>query len=695
MTVSYLSSHSSSKNSITFLINDIEVTIFRQNGTKFLQLNADSAALLEELLNNLVENLKIDAPIFDFFQVGYITGLRLISACLHDEFVAYFKRRRNKYPYPNGKRRFDCFLNNIIGAKSGTSYIHYFKKCPFLKELYEIFESVPVSPDAFSDSLEYQKISGNPSIEFDGLSENRLHVVYTVNGHEVFLSCKNKVAPVSTQELCKDYIDVKTALLNHDDIKPFIKKYGGKFAYEIFNIIGPSYLFEYFKKIVSASIRNRLPIYPHRIIKEYGFSPVLKTGKPFVLLDYLEKLSEKSINKYIETNDSETLRDDIWLLYYREQGQIHWGRFDFTQFNETIRKEVIAFLRASYRFSSCSHLLRMYYCLCKVITILDSPKSILSIEIPDALSLRATLTADPSLSIATISEHLLYAATFFDYTALSQNYTGKNPFRTVSVKQNDLSLNPTSPISPDELKSFLGKLSLMPTHIQIAILILCETGARANEVCGITTDEFHYECAGISILDITLRKNRRARTNRGAPTFVRHKISDFLAKRIAKYVTEHQEERATIGTNKILVYTPSQRRSESCRSPVILSSSSLYYWFRKLSGTDFECTARMIRAEIGHAAFAEGKSASEVAAKLGNSPQIAESHYNYLSPHSEAELYDRFYEKAFSLHSNSHNMSSLPQESKELYGTCTSSSHSNCNENRCETCPQRITCKST
>ena len=263
------------------------------------------------------------------------------------------------------------------------------------------------------------------------------------------------------------------------------------------------------------------------------------------------------------------------------------------------------------------------------------------------------------------------------------------------MKSNALSLNPTSPISPDELKSLLERLSLMPTYIQIAILILCETGARANEVCGVTIDEFHYECGSTPILDIILRKNRRARANRGAPTFVRHKISDYLAKRIAEYITEHEKERNAIGTKQILVYTPSTRRTGSCRPPVVLSSSSLSYWLKKLSGSDFECTARIIRAGIGRAAFAEGKSASEVAAKLGNSPQIAESHYNFLSPRSEAELYDRFYDRAFSFYSDSHGISSFPQESKELYGICTSSSHSNCNQNRCETCPQRITCKST
>lgn len=695
MTVSYLSSHSVSKNSTTFLINGAEVTIFRQNGSKSLQLNAGSAPLLEEMLDTLSKQLKADAPIFDFFQVGYITGLRLINACLHDEFVAYFQRRRSKYPYPNGKRRFDCFLNQIVGAKSGTSYIHQFKKFPFLQELYDIFESVSISLDTFRDSPEYKKISDSPSIEFKGYSENRLHIVYIVNGQEVFLSCKNKVAPVSTRELHQDCIHVKEALLTHQDIKPFIKKYGGKFTYEILNIIGPDELLDYFKNIVASSIKKRLPIYPQKIIKEYGFSPILKTDEPFVLLDYLERLSEESLIEYIETNDLEILHDDIWLLYYMEQGKIHWGRFDFTQFNGPIRKELVAFMRACYHLSSCSHLLRIYYCLCRAITDLDSPKSILSTELSDALSFRAALTADTSLSVATISEHLYYVAIFFDYTSLSQNYTGKNPFRTVSVKSNALSLNPTSPISPDELKSLLERLSLMPTYIQIAILILCETGARANEVCGVTIDEFHYECGSTPILDIILRKNRRARANRGAPTFVRHKISDYLAKRIAEYITEHEKERNAIGTKQILVYTPSTRRTGSCRPPVVLSSSSLSYWLKKLSGSDFECTARIIRAGIGRAAFAEGKSASEVAAKLGNSPQIAESHYNFLSPRSEAELYDRFYDRAFSFYSDSHGISSLPQESKELYGICTSSSHSNCNQNRCETCPQRITCKST
>lgn len=695
MTVSYLGPSPDLKHSIVFLINGVNVTVARQGGKgpEFIRLNSDSAPLLEEMLNELAVQLKADADISNFFRLGYITGLRLIAVCLHDEFVEYFKRQRSRYPHPNGKSRFDHFLNQIVGAKSSISYIHYFNKLPFLVELYEAFEKSSISPDTFKRLPQYKSIYEELTIEFWGYTGNRLHLKYTINGHEVLIPCKNKNAPLSTQELLEDCLNAKAVLLNQQNIKPFIQKYGGKCAYRILTILGADSLLAYFRHIADGSIKNRLPLYPQKMIKEYGFSPILKSGEPFVLLDYLEKLSEDSFTKYMETNDAEISRDDTWLLYYQEQGKYHWGRFNFIQFNDGIRKEILLFMRASYHFCNCQHLLRMYYYLCEAVVLLGSPSSILSCKLSDATSLRAMLTANKSLSVATISEHLCYIAVFFDYIALSYNCDVKNPFRTVSVKSHSQYLNPTTPASLDKLKSIFSRLSAMPPHIQIAILILCETGARANEVCGITTDEFIIESDGSPVLNITLRKNRKSRIKNGTAPFVRHRISEYLAKLITEYIVDHQKERSTIGTNCLLVYTPSQHRKNSNRSPVVLSSDSLYYWLQKLSGPEFKCTAREIRAEVGRAAFAQEKSASEVAAKLGNTAQIAETHYNSLSAQSEAELYDSFYNKVFLFHAGAQSTRQPTPKFQELFGTCNNPDRSACNQNRCESCSQRITCK--
>ena len=699
MTVSYVGPSSDYKNSVVFSINGVYVTVARRGGPgqEFIRLNSDSAPLLEEMLNTLAKQMKSNDDISDFFRLGYISGLRLINACLHDEFIAYCKKQRVQYPHPNGKRQFDIFLNQIVGAKSAISYAHYFRKFPFLNELYEAFEKESRTLESLKRLPQYRNISSEFAIGFEGYTENRLHEICTIDGHEVLFPCKNNTGLVSTQELYEDCVNVKSALANQQSIKPFIRKYGGKCAYKILTIIALNELLAYFKQVADTSIANRLPLYPQKLIKEYSFSPVMSSREPFLLLDFLEKLAEETLKKYIETNDTEISRNDIWRLYYQKQGKIHLGQFDFTQFNSELRDEIILFMRANYRFSTCQHLLRIYYCLCDTVVILGSPTSILNCKLSDAISLRASLTANKSLSVATISEHLYYIAMFFDYIALSHNYTLHNPFRQVRVRSHTQYLNPTSPISSAKLKNILDKFALMPMHIQIAILILCETGARVNEVCGITTDEFSIDPDGIPVLKITLRKNHSARVkNRTAP-FVQHRISEYLANLITRYIAEHQKERSAIGTNQLLVYIPFQHRQGSNRSPVVLSSDSLYYWLTKMSGPEFKCTAREIRAEIGRAAFAQGKSASEVAAKLGNTAQIAETHYNSLSEQNEAELYDRFYNQTFLFHASisAQNTRQIPSQTKELYGTCNNPDRSACNQNRCETCSQRITCKSS
>ena len=330
--------------------------------------------------------------------------------------------------------------------------------------------------------------------------------------------------------------------------------------------------------------------------------------------------------------------------------------------------------------------------LVEAIDSLGSPTSILNIKLSDAIVFRAALTSNNKLSVTSISERIYCLASFYDFIALSNNLMRENPFRIARVKSHTQYLNPTNPISHEELRTVLKNLSLMSTHIQIAILILCETGARANEVCGITINEFHIESNGTPVLTINLRKNRKARAQRGSPTFVRHEISHNLAVLISDYIARHEAERSAINTDCILVYTPSQLRQGTQRPPVVLSSDTLKYWLDKLAGPDIQCTPRQIRAAIGRAAFATGKNASEVAAKLGNTAQIAETHYNFMLPQEEAELYDKFYDTIFQFNRLTPSMSRESFGHKELYGTCSNPNCSISNKNRCESCSQRFTC---
>lgn len=694
MTVIYLGPSPDAKHCLVFKINEATVTVARTSGKgpEFIRLNSDSASLLKEMLERLEEQLKSDTDISDFFKVGYITGLRLIDVCLHDEFIEYFKRQQLKFPHPNGKTQFEYFLNKIVGAKTHITYISYLKSFPYLSELYQVYETNLLTPSALQTLSEIHSFNGDISIEYGGFSDNHLFTIFIINGTEVLFPRRIKTIPHTVQELYNDCINAKQILINFEDITPFLEKYGAKCAYKILTIIGMDELCEYFKHVVSKNIENRLPFYPRKLMKEYGFHSILTSKEPFLLLDYLEQLEEELYTKYMESNDNEILRNDIWHLYFRDPEKIHWGRFDFTKFNPQIREEVLAFLRANYYISSCQHLLRLYYTLVEAIESLGSPTSILNIKLSDAIAFRAALTSNNKLSVTSISERIYCLASFYDFIALSNNLMKENPFRIARVKSHTQYLNPTNPISHEELRTVLKNLSLMSTHIQIAILILCETGARANEVCGITINEFHIESNGTPVLTINLRKNRKARAQRGSPTFVRHEISHNLAVLISDYIARHEAERSAINTDCILVYTPSQLRQGTQRPPVVLSSDTLKYWLDKLAGPDIQCTPRQIRAAIGRAAFATGKNASEVAAKLGNTAQIAETHYNFMLPQEEAELYDKFYDTIFQFNRLTPSMSRESFGHKELYGTCSNPNCSISNKNRCESCSQRFTC---
>lgn len=696
MTVSYIGFSPFPQNRLVFCVNGVEVAVNTNlycRGREFIRLTEDSAPMIEEMLDTLAAQLKADEDISGFFRLGYVVGLRFINACLHDEFIEYFIRRRKECPYLYGKRQFLRFFNQMIGASTTRSFAKLFRELPFLNELYVAFEKTLPSTEIIKNMPQYRTVHNEFIVEFQGYTANHLHVSYAINGHEVLYPLKNKSGLLSTQELLDDCVRVKSALIGYQNIKPFIRKYGGKCAYKILTIIGLDEFLEYFNHIANQSIMRRLPFYPQKIIKEYGFSPILEADEPFVLLDSLEELYKNSLAKYIETNDAEILRNDVWLLYYNRPGVMRSYRFDFTQFNGELQEEILSFMRANYYRFSYKYLFNIYYILCKCIAVLGVPTSILNCNLADAIFLRASLTADKSLSPTTIARHIDYLAVFYRYVALLHNCTKKNPFDEIRVRSRFQYRNPTNPVSSDSLKVMLGKLVDMPMHIQIAVLILLETGARANEVCGVSISDINVEPDEDPVLMIFLEKNHKAREKSGRTPFVRHRISGYLANLITAYIADHQKERSAIETNKLLVYTPSQYRKGSNKPPVILTPSSLEHWLKKLSEPEAKCTARKIRAAVGRAAFAKGLSNSEVAAKLGNTPQIAEAHYNYLTPQSEAALYDEFYRKIFLAHADTKEDDQKLLYRKELYGSCDKIDNSTCNQNRCETCSQRITCK--
>ena len=178
-----------------------------------------------------------------------------------------------------------------------------------------------------------------------------------------------------------------------------------------------------------------------------------------------------------------------------------------------------------------------------------------------------------------------------------------------------------------------------------------------------------------------------------------YRIPKELGIEIEQFIADTQDLRNTLKKPYLLVYQPASRRADTKFLPVVLDGDALYYYLSKLlrganlytpKGTPETASLRSIRAEIGRTLFASGKNANEVSSFLGNSPMVAQTHYDNHRPIDDAKMYDKLWqetvEKGIATHTK---QKLLPQT--VMYGTC--NSQKECPGKDCRECPSLIKCK--
>ena len=148
----------------------------------------------------------------------------------------------------------------------------------------------------------------------------------------------------------------------------------------------------------------------------------------------------------------------------------------------------------------------------------------------------------------------------------------------------------------------------------------------------------------------------------------------------------------------LLVYQPASRRADTKFLPVVLDGDALYYYLSKLlrganlytpKGLPETASLRSIRAEIGRTLFASGKNANEVSSFLGNSPMVAQTHYDNYRPIDDAKMYDKLWQETIEKGIAAHTKQKLLPQTV-MYGTC--NSQKECPGKDCRKCPSLI-CK--
>lgn len=239
---------------------------------------------------------------------------------------------------------------------------------------------------------------------------------------------------------------------------------------------------------------------------------------------------------------------------------------------------------------------------------------------------------------------------------------------------------------------------IIPVVAQIGIKISCCTGLRSGSFNELMTSSLIHR-GDKYILRVFLKKTCKYRIKNNLPVFNDYRIPKELGIEIEQFIADTQDLRNMLKKPYLLVYQPASRRADTKFLPVVLDGDALYYYLSKLlrganlytpKGLPETASLRSIRAEIGRTLFASGKNANEVSSFLGNSPMVAQTHYDNYRPIDDAKMYDKLWQETIEKGIAAHTKQKLLPQTV-MYGTC--NSQKECPGKDCRKCPSLIKCK--
>lgn len=313
----------------------------------------------------------------------------------------------------------------------------------------------------------------------------------------------------------------------------------------------------------------------------------------------------------------------------------------------------------------------------------------------DVKILLSYLIQSSEFAYTTIKKRILLLGKFYAYITGIEPTNPASAFYKLKLPVGE-SIH-TTPISKAAKECIIKEVSTAPPVYSVGIKIAFATGMRDGTFDTLTTDSLVYT-QGHYVIRYFLKKTYKYRIENGLPVYNECQIPDELAMEIKKFINQTKDLRSQLNKPYLLVYQELNRRTGTHLPPRVLNGSGLQYFIcnmlskaniRDEDGIIDRESLRNIRAEIGRALFASGKSAEEVSSFLGNSPVVASQSYNQCYPTDEARKYNSFYKETLekSVLSSS-SIGSEKQNNMVMFGTC--SSDKICKGKDCRTCPERI-----
>ena len=581
------------------------------------------------------------------------------------------------------------------------------------------YNKTPLSVNIRQFASEYvrnPKIARSEYFEIEYLSQNNNVAAFRINNKRLELCLVGRGEMRNPADVLKTLTDIKKGLTTHDELvlKKGISALGPLASLSLTELFFKDVTKEFFCDLAIGSVYvTRALLQPAKMLKEYFGNA--RTAFYNELLNELEYLLPEH-NEYLEKSNIDVIyaNDDNWILYNSYADQIHRLSLIFsgtpkliTEMQSFLRYKAQRYINSGKPFSQ--FLYRIWVQLSIAINFIydgqdNLLESVLDLTVLDIQDLQVYLAQETNYGLGTQREVFIYLKALYKFTLLQNKDLEIEPHKTLKFpKFKARTKSHTEPISKEALNALLANLDKLPAYIRLAFLLSAVTAARANSICLLETDSLQKTGEKYTV-KIYYQKTYEYRIKKGKSPFVTHEIPKKLYDELFDYIQQTEKLRSLLGTSYIFVYRSANHRIDTMRLPNVLNYDSFQYETGKIldqvqlyndRGERIKCGFRNIRAEVGRAMFASGKTEKEVAAKLGNSEVVARSHYNVAYPADEAELYNRQYKITVELVKERietmtlNNSLNITRTQKVLYGQCNKKNVCS-NKNDCLNCPQRI-----
>lgn len=695
--------HESSLLSI-YKINGITIKILRKH---HYQAKPPTKQAIVKALNDDLPSLFSFGDIHNISKFGSNTAFKLLYAAAPEQFVRYIIFKSIIYCLSPGSSNFSSLSVYLTGHVSNLTQSVCADFNSILMPVVAAHRNVQkvLSMEKYRNKAltylqlnfeSYKTIQEEWTVKYGGASENNLSYIFVINGKEIDIAKNNNAfTDPSTYEIYRLCIDLKSTVNSNGPLLDYVSKYGHNIVFSILEIIAYDETLKFFVNKANEIISSHELFYPRLLLKKYGFSSS-RTNEIFLnnILDDLENFFENNKGRYISDNSTEYNKDDCWDIYYLKGESLAYAKLDYTKItNVKLRQEFIGFMR-EYAKHHKYHAISSTFGRISVILekLPNNINSILEVTRADVVGIYSNAN---EYKTHTFYKILTNAGTLFNYINSLKDSAEKatsNPF--YSIKHFDDTENITPPDIAD-IRKMLQNCSSVPNHIKIAFMMLLETGARANEISNLKTDDIEFDNkTGDAIIKKVLYKTI---DTKDIP-FVKIKISKELSTILKQFISDTANIREQLEHPFVFAYRNIRRRKNSSTPYKVLNPSILKNgvkkWASDVLGKEKakSITPRSIRTLVGTELFKYGYTASEISDILGNTSSVAEKHYINLSPYDQSSIRHEFFEKNFThIFDNNNNKVIDPIINTTLLGLCNFSKK--CERgNDCSSCEHRISC---